>query len=302
MSRIEASVGQHGENLPDDVRLVQRLLNRQDLAPLGALDEDGRVGPRTIESIRHFQTRYLNVQSPDGRVDPDGRTFRRLDSGSTARGTGSNAETRKADRALRGDKVDPRVKETGVTTRILDALVPRLANTRAKVISGHLSDTDLFWKVNYHWEYLLDAVVHALTLPIEETFKRDLGAIRGNLDACAPDPASGYLTSPLGKPEDRSSMDELTRRHGILSSGKRRFKEIVVAAGLKGRSSRSAQSFDLACAPVAHPGTSKHGTGYALDIQGDNGAIKSVCTAAGATLVFDEQSHVHVEFRNGVSP
>lgn len=59
--------------------------------------------------------------------------------------------------------------------------------------------------------------------------------------------------------------------------------------------------FDLAAAPVASPGRSKHGGGYAIDIQGDNHAIKSVCKARGATLVFDEQSHVHVEFKNGVA-
>jgi peptidoglycan hydrolase-like protein with peptidoglycan-binding domain len=301
MTRIDGSVGQDGDNMPGDVRLVQQLLNRQDLTPLRALEVDGRVGARTIESIRHFQTRYINLHSPDGRVDPDGKTFKRLTSGSTGRGKGSNAETRKADRTLRAEKVDPRVKEAGVTTRILDALVPRLANTRAKVISGYLSDSDLFWKVNYHWEYLLDMVVHSLTLPIEESYKRALASIRGNLDACPPWPASGYTSSPLGKPEDRSSMSELTRRHKLISSSKRSFRDVVVAADLKGKSKRSVQSFDLACAPVAHPGTSKHGTGYALDIQGDNGAIKSVCSGAGATLVFDEQSHVHVEFKNGVA-
>ena len=59
--------------------------------------------------------------------------------------------------------------------------------------------------------------------------------------------------------------------------------------------------FDLAAAPVASPGKSKHGSGYALDIQGDNAAIKSLCSGLGATLVFDEKSHVHVEFKNGVS-
>jgi LAS superfamily LD-carboxypeptidase LdcB len=60
--------------------------------------------------------------------------------------------------------------------------------------------------------------------------------------------------------------------------------------------------FDLAGAPVAPPGQSKHGTGYALDIEGDNNAIKSLCKGLGATLAFDEKSHVHVEFKNGLSP
>jgi hypothetical protein len=36
-------------------------------------------------------------------------------------------------------------------------------------------------------------------------------------------------------------------------------------------------------------------------LEGDNGAIKSTCKGHGATLVFDEKSHVHVEFANGVA-
>ena len=78
MSQIEGSVGHNGDNLEHDVRVVQQLLNRKDLAPLRTINEDGRIGPATIEAIRHFQTRYLGMNSPDGRVDPDGRTFREL--------------------------------------------------------------------------------------------------------------------------------------------------------------------------------------------------------------------------------
>ena len=53
MSSITASVGASGDNLEADVRLVQSLLNRQDLSPLGPLAEDGRAGSATIEAIRH---------------------------------------------------------------------------------------------------------------------------------------------------------------------------------------------------------------------------------------------------------
>ncbi len=38
-----------------------------------------------------------------------------------------------------------------------------------------------------------------------------------------------------------------------------------------------------------------------IHIEGDNSAIKSLCKGLGATLVFDEKSHVHVEFKNGLS-
>jgi peptidoglycan hydrolase-like protein with peptidoglycan-binding domain len=301
MNRIEGSVGQNGDNLESDVRLVQQLLNRQDLSPLARLNEDGRVGSATIEAIRHFQTRCVGMNSPDGRVDPDGRTFKKLSGGSGERGTGENAETRKADREARGDRVDPRVKETAVTTRIIDDLVPRLANVRARIIAGFLSDADQFWKVNYHWEYLLQMVEHSLTLPIEDDDKEGLQNIRSGLLGCKPDPSSGYASGPIGKPEDKSSMEDVIKRHKLLSSMKQSFSKITDRARLKEKSRKSGKSFDLAAAPVAHPGTSKHGRGYALDIEGDNSAIKSLCDGLGATLVFDEKSHVHVEFKNGVS-
>lgn len=301
MSQIEGSVGQNGDNLERDVRVVQQLLNRQDLAPLTRISEDGRVGSSTIEAIRHFQTRYLGVASPDGRVDPGGRTIRKLTSGSTERGTGESPETRKADRDLRADRVDPRVKETAVTTRIIDNLVPRMGNLRAKIIAGYLSDSDQFWKVNYHWEYLLQMVEHSLTLPVEDADKNDLLGIRSTLTGCKPDPAMGYTSSPVGKPEDRTSADDAIRRYNVLVSAKQAFGRTTNRAGLKGKSRKSPTMFDLAAAPVARPGTSKHGSGYALDIGGDNGSIKSLCNGLGATLVFDEKSHVHVEFKNGLS-
>lgn len=302
MLRIEGSVGQGGDNLSPDVRIVQQALNRHDLTPLTALGDDGRCSAATIEAIRHFQTRHLNMTSPDGRVDPGGRTQQRLGSQTSGRGTGGNAETRKADRGLRAERVDPRVQETAVTTRIIDALVPRFGTVRAIIIGGYLSDSDQFWKVDYHWEYLLDMVVHSLSLPVQPADTSELESIRSTLRACSPDPPSGYTSSPIGKPEDRSTPEEVSQRHTVLRGAKERFAAITRSADLLGRSKRSPTMFDLAAAPVAAPGKSKHGTGYALDIQGDNGAIKSLCTGLGATLAFDEKSHVHVEFKNGLAP
>ena len=301
MSQIEGSVGQNGDNLERDVRVVQQLLNRQDLAPLGRINEDGRAGSTTIQAIRHFQTRYLGMASPDGRVDPDGRTIRKLGSGSAERGTGESPETRKADRDARAERVDARVQETAVTTRIIDNLAPRMGNLRAKIIAGYLSDSDQFWKVNYHWEYLLQMVEHSLTLPLEDADKRDLQAVRSNLMGCKPDPVSGYTSSPVGKPEDRSSAAEAVGRHNVLVSSKQAFGNVTDRANLKEKSRKGPTMFDLAAAPVARPGTSKHGSGYALDIEGDNSSIKSLCNGLGATLVFDEKSHVHVEFKNGLN-
>jgi hypothetical protein len=57
----------------------------------------------------------------------------------------------------------------------------------------------------------------------------------------------------------------------------------------------------VAAARVAAPGNGKHATGYAVDIEGDNHGISTLCKGLGATLAFDEASHVHVEFKNGVA-
>lgn len=301
MTTIKGSVGQDGVNRSEDVVCVQRLLNRSDLAPLRRLDEDGRAGPQTCTAIRHFQVRHVGMPSPDGRVDPDGRTFRRLSAGARRRGRGTNTEIRRADRALRAERVDPRVQETGVTTSIIDALVPRFGSVRARIIGGYLSDADQFWKVNYHWEYLLGMVQHCLTLPIDPGDEKALTTLRSDLLACAPSPSTGYTSSPIGRPEDSSGPEATVRRHTRLRSAKQTFQQVVVRARLAEKSSRSRTMFDLAAAPVAAPGRSRHGHGYAVDIQGDNAAIKSLCRGLGATLVFDERSHVHVEFKNGVS-
>lgn len=141
-----------------------------------------------------------------------------------------------------------------MTTRIIDGLVPRFGSIRAKIIGGYLSDSDQFWKVNYHWEYLLQMVAHSLTLPIEDADAKELVNIRSNLMACKPSPESGYTSSPVGKPEDRTSYDEAIQRYTVVRSMKESFVKVTNRADLKRKSTRSASMFDLAGAPVAHPG------------------------------------------------
>jgi peptidoglycan hydrolase-like protein with peptidoglycan-binding domain len=70
---IYASVGAGGTNSAGDVRTVQDLLNR---GPGAGLAVDGVCGPVTRRAIVSFQSGFLT--RPDGRVDPDGETLRRL--------------------------------------------------------------------------------------------------------------------------------------------------------------------------------------------------------------------------------
>jgi hypothetical protein len=72
-ARINGSVGSGGDNRADDVRVVQDLLNR---AAGAGLDVDGDCGPKTVGAITDFQKGFSS--RPDGRVDPDGLTMRKL--------------------------------------------------------------------------------------------------------------------------------------------------------------------------------------------------------------------------------
>lgn len=74
MTSIRYSVGFKGRNRPDDVTVVQTLLNAKGAKP--ALQVDGKVGPKTIHAIRAFQAGFMN--RPDGRVDPGGKTLAKL--------------------------------------------------------------------------------------------------------------------------------------------------------------------------------------------------------------------------------
>jgi hypothetical protein len=71
--RLEGSVGSRGRNRSADVRLVQTLLHDRGVDP-GPID--GLIGRKTIAAIREFQRGFM--RRPDGRVDPNGRTFREL--------------------------------------------------------------------------------------------------------------------------------------------------------------------------------------------------------------------------------
>jgi hypothetical protein len=75
------SVGRDGINRRDDVLLVQQLVNKRLPIPLRPLKIDGHCGLLTICAIEEIQRRNLNMNPPDGRVDPSGTTLRFLTGG-----------------------------------------------------------------------------------------------------------------------------------------------------------------------------------------------------------------------------
>ena len=70
---LSGSVGKKGQNNPKDVKIVQKLLQKNGVDPK---EYNGVCGPDTIDAIRTFQLKYL--RRPDGRVDVNGRTWREL--------------------------------------------------------------------------------------------------------------------------------------------------------------------------------------------------------------------------------
>jgi len=71
---ISHSVGRGGDNRKSDTRKIQKALN--EVFPGALLEVDGDCGSLTIRRIERFQRRF--VQKPDGRVDPGGKTLKRL--------------------------------------------------------------------------------------------------------------------------------------------------------------------------------------------------------------------------------
>jgi hypothetical protein len=63
---------------PEEVRLVQRLLNSLRQPPLRLIAQDGIVGTETIGAIEEFQRNVLRMVSPTGRVDPGSQTWSEL--------------------------------------------------------------------------------------------------------------------------------------------------------------------------------------------------------------------------------
>jgi peptidoglycan hydrolase-like protein with peptidoglycan-binding domain len=78
---IARSVGVGGANQNADVRKIQDALNKVPLSegrPVPLLEVDGWIGPLTTAAITNFQRRQFPGWRPDSRVDPDGKTLRRI--------------------------------------------------------------------------------------------------------------------------------------------------------------------------------------------------------------------------------
>jgi hypothetical protein len=88
---ITSAVGAQKPNAPENVMVVQKLLNNHSHLTHIRLLADGNCGPRTISAILAFQRKALAMHLPDGVVDVKGLTLERLNSSTVAMHTRRSA-------------------------------------------------------------------------------------------------------------------------------------------------------------------------------------------------------------------
>ena len=199
--------------------------------------------------------------------------------------------------------VGSKVHLTPLTEKIIDAVMPYFA-LNCRVIGGYLTVGEQYWKVNYHWELLVSSIEKFLKLKtVTERSKTHALAVWKVLMSNPPLPERGYLKDKaLGDTVDQSPLMKMQERHKLLLQSKKDFRRILIAAQLINPAHEHSNPPEAeiawwrALAKVAMPGTSNHGKGWALDITGNINEISRIAKALGASLVYPEPPHVHVEF------
>ena len=191
------------------------------------------------------------------------------------------------------------VTEHANTSAILEAVWPYF-NKGDIVIGGYLSAGQQAWKVNYHWELVIWCCDKAQSLDVSDAAKKQFAAIATTLRGNAPSPSSGYLSDSQMTLADTSDQTACDARYALVVQAKKDLAAAIESSSVTGKiSGATADRFKLAPQYVKPAGKSKHGTGYALDIKGDNERIKSTAASLGRSGLDDEDFHVHVEFASG---
>jgi hypothetical protein len=198
------------------------------------------------------------------------------------------------------------VRENGLTTPILDSIFPFFP-AECSCITAYLDYTDQYWPVNYHWDFFIHTVDRFITVnSVPESLRGSARSVRAQLMSNPPDPVSGYRNdASAGATKDRSSPERIEARFTQVRRAKLDFEGILLKSGLidatkKANPSPDARTWWSVLGPVPAPKGSKHGTGYALDIEGPSAEIVRISTVLGATSAYAEASHTHVEWSEGV--
>jgi hypothetical protein len=117
--KISSSVGKGGKNKPEDVKIVQELLNAfTKMCGFKKLDEDGLIGPKTISAIAEFQKTAVGMSKPDSRIDTNGDSFSVLSKGPKK----AEAELKKSEEAEKEKKEAAEAKKAKAekSTEVVD--------------------------------------------------------------------------------------------------------------------------------------------------------------------------------------
>jgi hypothetical protein len=200
----------------------------------------------------------------------------------------------------RGTFVDSQVKENPVTTKIIDQIYCWFPK-KYKVVSGYLSASDLYWKVNYHWDAMRVWLEYAKDNDeLRKEEQKKLNQIFDTLMSNSPSQTGHYKVNKIGEPVDTSSESTVERRCRTVQKIK---SDLAAYARKHAFASRNLSRKNLlryALNPLVMPTQSNHIYGWALDISGDVAGAASIAKSLGATLAYQELTHCHCEFKHGV--
>ena len=202
-------------------------------------------------------------------------------------------------------KVGPKVILSPKAEQIIRQIAPYMPQG-TEVIGGFLDEGGQLFKLNYHWELLnlnLDRFIKndKTVAPLGDIDNKVFVAMKARL-AAIPPPQKGYLraTSPVALP-DMSKQADIVKRWSVVLRVKNDLKAALKALETSKLPSAVKQQLKLCGARIRRPGTSNHGQGWALDLAGDQNKIQEACAKLKASLIYPEDSHVHVEFEKGVT-
>ena len=113
---INGSVGVGGKNGKADTRKIQKLLNA--VFPATLIEANGECGENTKRRIKRFQKRFM--QNPDGRVDPNGKSLKKLNAAAPSMQKDWSGDSSKWPEEKKLQSLDKRMRPKIV--RVLDGL------------------------------------------------------------------------------------------------------------------------------------------------------------------------------------
>jgi hypothetical protein len=280
-----------------EVKNLQKALNSH-LRPSPKLAESGDFDAATEEAVKNFQKQSsLKV---DGIAGKD--TLAALSNGGAGDAKAGGGESQKPPdgHTSRNSFVGSDVKENSVSKGIIDKIYPYFPK-KYKVISAYLSASDLYWKVNYHWDAMrvwLEFAKDHEEMDADE--KKQLAEYYKTLMSNKPSKTGHYKVNKIGEPEDTSDEKTIDQRCAMLQKLKKDLAAYAAKQKFFAKNMKQKEVLKYALNPLAMPKQSNHIYGWALDIAGDIDGAAAIAKKLGATLAFKEMTHCHCEFKNGV--